>query len=351
MSDDCPPPRRPRAAAPGRGTTRSTSPITTTNGACRNTTTARFRKADARRLPGRPVVDHHPAQARQFPPRLRRLRAGRHRALRQAQDRGADARRRHRAQPRQDRRRGRLSARLSRHHGEGPRLLARSCGISSTASRRSTTSAARGQVPAETPVSRAMSKELARAASSSCGPTIVYAFMQAVGMVNDHLVTATATPRWRSRRTALSRGARTTRVRGCRGDAGAARLAAHAVGPPARPARSLAARHRDRGHRARPRPRGALERPDHRRAHLLGRAAHAAGRGDRAAPASASLDRPAGARDAAARRAGIRDRRHDLAVQGGDRRRLQGGGGAPARRRSICASACRRTLPADVAAS
>ena len=45
------------------------------------------------------------------------------------------------------------------------------------------------QVPAETEVSRAMSKELARRGFKFCGPTIVYAFMQAVGMVNDHLVT------------------------------------------------------------------------------------------------------------------------------------------------------------------
>jgi DNA-3-methyladenine glycosylase I len=45
-----------------------------------------------------------------------------------------------------------------------------------------------GQVPAETEVSRAMSKELAQRGFKFCGPTIVYAFMQAVGMVNDHLV-------------------------------------------------------------------------------------------------------------------------------------------------------------------
>jgi DNA-3-methyladenine glycosylase I len=44
------------------------------------------------------------------------------------------------------------------------------------------------QVPAETPISRAMSKELAQRGFKFCGPTIVYAFMQAVGMVNDHLV-------------------------------------------------------------------------------------------------------------------------------------------------------------------
>jgi DNA-3-methyladenine glycosylase I len=45
------------------------------------------------------------------------------------------------------------------------------------------------EVPTETPASRAMSKELSRAGFRFCGPTIVYAFMQATGMVNDHLVT------------------------------------------------------------------------------------------------------------------------------------------------------------------
>jgi len=44
------------------------------------------------------------------------------------------------------------------------------------------------QVPAETPVSKAMSKELATRGFKFVGPTIVYAFMQATGMVNDHLV-------------------------------------------------------------------------------------------------------------------------------------------------------------------
>ena len=43
-------------------------------------------------------------------------------------------------------------------------------------------------VPAETELSRAMSKELIGRGFKFVGPTIVYAFMQAVGMVNDHLV-------------------------------------------------------------------------------------------------------------------------------------------------------------------
>ena len=45
------------------------------------------------------------------------------------------------------------------------------------------------QVPAETALSRAISKELKSRGFKFCGPTIVYAFMQAVGMVNDHLTT------------------------------------------------------------------------------------------------------------------------------------------------------------------
>jgi DNA-3-methyladenine glycosylase I len=45
------------------------------------------------------------------------------------------------------------------------------------------------QIPAATDVSRAMSKELVARGFKFVGPTIIYAFMQAVGMVNDHLVT------------------------------------------------------------------------------------------------------------------------------------------------------------------
>jgi DNA-3-methyladenine glycosylase I len=44
-------------------------------------------------------------------------------------------------------------------------------------------------VPASTPESDAMSKDLKRRGFRFVGTTICYAFMQAVGMVNDHLVT------------------------------------------------------------------------------------------------------------------------------------------------------------------
>jgi DNA-3-methyladenine glycosylase I len=44
------------------------------------------------------------------------------------------------------------------------------------------------EVPSETPESHALSKDLKRRGFRFVGPTICYAFMQAVGMVNDHLV-------------------------------------------------------------------------------------------------------------------------------------------------------------------
>jgi len=45
------------------------------------------------------------------------------------------------------------------------------------------------EVPAQTDLSAEISKDLKKRGFKFCGPTIVYAFMQAVGMVNDHVVT------------------------------------------------------------------------------------------------------------------------------------------------------------------
>ena len=44
------------------------------------------------------------------------------------------------------------------------------------------------EIPAQTPESQAMSKDLRKRGFNFVGPTICYAFMQAVGMVNDHVV-------------------------------------------------------------------------------------------------------------------------------------------------------------------
>ncbi len=50
------------------------------------------------------------------------------------------------------------------------------------------------QVPSETEISRVLSKDLSKRGFKFVGSTIVYAFMQSVGLVNDHLVDC---PRWK----------------------------------------------------------------------------------------------------------------------------------------------------------
>jgi DNA-3-methyladenine glycosylase I len=44
------------------------------------------------------------------------------------------------------------------------------------------------ELPSETPLSKALSKDLKKRGFRFVGPTIVYAFMQSVGMLNDHTV-------------------------------------------------------------------------------------------------------------------------------------------------------------------
>jgi DNA-3-methyladenine glycosylase I len=47
--------------------------------------------------------------------------------------------------------------------------------------------ASQSEVPPQTPLSEQVSKDLRRAGFRFCGPTIVYAWMEACGLVNDHL--------------------------------------------------------------------------------------------------------------------------------------------------------------------
>ena len=75
------------------------------------------------------------------------------------------------------------------------------------------------EIPAETEVSRAWSKDLRRRGFSFVGPTILYAHMQATGMVNDHVVTcfrhrevARPAPRAAARRKRAGSTRRGTRV-------------------------------------------------------------------------------------------------------------------------------------------
>ena len=53
---------------------------------------------------------------------------------------------------------------------------------------------ARARFPAKTPESEALSKELRRRGFRFVGPTIVYAFMQSAGLVDDHLVACRRAP-------------------------------------------------------------------------------------------------------------------------------------------------------------
>ena len=46
-----------------------------------------------------------------------------------------------------------------------------------------------GQIPAQTDLSRRIAADLKAEGFKFCGPTIVYAFLQAAGLVNDHLTT------------------------------------------------------------------------------------------------------------------------------------------------------------------
>jgi len=46
-------------------------------------------------------------------------------------------------------------------------------------------------IPTQTPLSAQISKDLKKAGFRFCGPTIVYAFMEATGLINDHLTTCT----------------------------------------------------------------------------------------------------------------------------------------------------------------
>ncbi len=47
-------------------------------------------------------------------------------------------------------------------------------------------------IPTQTPLSVRMAKDLKAEGFTFCGPTIVYAFLQATGLINDHLVTCPA---------------------------------------------------------------------------------------------------------------------------------------------------------------
>ncbi len=70
------------------------------------------------------------------------------------------------------------------------------------------------ELPAETPEARALSRDLKRRGFSFVGPTIVYSFMQAVGLVNDHAAGCARRDRTEEeRRPVLARFRRTPEAR------------------------------------------------------------------------------------------------------------------------------------------
>jgi DNA-3-methyladenine glycosylase I len=79
----------------------------------------------------------------------------------------------------------RATLEVQREHGSLDAYLWSFVGGSPTRYRRRSVS----DIPSDTDVSRAMSKALKQRGFRFVGPTICYAFMEAVGMVNDHLIT------------------------------------------------------------------------------------------------------------------------------------------------------------------
>jgi 3-methyladenine DNA glycosylase Tag len=120
-------------------------------------------------------VADHPAQARGVPPRLRRVRSGGHRALRRARRGAAD---------------GRHLLDLQQAEGSFDAWIWRFVGGKPIAPARR----GRADIPARTPLSDELSKELKRRGFTFVGSTIVYAFMQAAGLVNDHMLSCFRRP-------------------------------------------------------------------------------------------------------------------------------------------------------------
>ena len=74
---------------------------------------------------------------------------------------------------------------IQREHKSFDRYLWDFCGGGSVVGRRRSM----GEVPAQTELAERLSKDLKKRGFKFVGPTIMYAFLQAVGVVNDHLVT------------------------------------------------------------------------------------------------------------------------------------------------------------------
>ncbi len=133
-------------------------------------------------VPERAVVADHPAQAGELPPRLRPLR---HRARRRATPTATST---------GSWRTPGSCATAPRSRPPSPTPARRPTSTSTSASCCGRSRRRRGRgpptcpdVPAVTPESQAMAKELKRRGFRFVGPTTAYALMQATGMVDDHI--------------------------------------------------------------------------------------------------------------------------------------------------------------------
>ena len=266
------PPPTDCSAARGRATTRSMSPITTRNGACPNTTTARCSRSSSSTA-SRPALswitilrkrDAFRAAFDGFEPeKIARYDAAKIEAL---MDDAGIVRNRAKIEATV------ALARISLDLAEARRPRAASVELRRRPADPERAPNRSRDIPAESDVSRAIAKDL-RAARRQFRRADHRLRLHAGDRHGQRSSRRLSSPRAPAAALAASRAAMSDRRR-------AARLAADAVGPPARPHRSLAARRRDRRHRPRPGAGRALERPDAWAGDLLGRAAFAAGRGD-----------------------------------------------------------------------
>ena len=147
------------------------------------------RAAHARGRAGRAQLAHDPQQARGLPRRVRGLRpgAGRRRTP-NATSSGCSAMPASCGTAARSSRRSTTRSASSRCRTTSAASTP-TCGRSSTARRSSADGSSSGELPSSTPQSVALSRDLKRRGFRFVGPTTVYAFMQAAGLVDDHVVT------------------------------------------------------------------------------------------------------------------------------------------------------------------
>ena len=157
-----------------------------------------LRISDPGRRASRAELGHDPQQARELSGSLRQLRCRRESpATTGARCDSLLRRSRHRAQPAQDRIGRAECAGIPARAGRIRQLRRLHLAVRGRQAARELVEIACSQVPPRTAESDAMSKDLKRRGFNFVGSTICYAFMQAVGMVNDHSVDASGTRRWR----------------------------------------------------------------------------------------------------------------------------------------------------------